>query len=130
MPSFNKRSLEKLRSAHPDLQRLFLAVIAETDCTILCGHRGKEEQQGAYQDGLSKLQWPDSKHNKLPSLAVDASPYPIDWKNTERFLVFGRQVLAKANELGLKIRWGADWDMDGDTTDQRFMDLVHFELAP
>ena len=128
MPSFSKRSMSKLMTAHPDLQRLFLAVVKEHDCTILCGHRNKEEQQGAYQDGLSMLQWDDSLHNKVPSRAIDASPYPIDWRNTERFIVYARHVLAKAKELGISIRWGGDWDGDGDMTDQRFMDLVHFEL--
>ena len=28
----------------------------------------------------------------------------------------------------LKIRWGGDWDMDTQTKDNKFDDLVHFEL--
>jgi hypothetical protein len=27
------------------------------------------------------------------------------------------------------LRWGADWDMDGDTSDERFIDRPHNELA-
>jgi len=30
--------------------------------------------------------------------------------------------------MGLKIRWGGDWDMDTQTKDNKFDDLVHFEL--
>jgi len=28
----------------------------------------------------------------------------------------------------MKIRWGGDWDMDTQTKDNKFDDLVHFEL--
>ncbi len=128
MPSFSRRSLAKLNTAHPELQRLFLAVIIEHDCTILCGHRNKEDQDGAFADGMSLLQFPHSKHNSLPSMAVDAAPYPIDWKDTKRFIAFGFAVNAIAKKLGISIRWGGDWDGDGDLKDQRFMDLVHFEI--
>jgi hypothetical protein len=31
--------------------------------------------------------------------------------------------------VGVMIRWGGNWDMDGEPiTDQDFQDLVHFEL--
>jgi len=36
------------------------------------------------------------------------------------------RVYAYAN--GLRLRWGGDWDMDGDLTDQTFDDLFHLEL--
>jgi len=30
--------------------------------------------------------------------------------------------------MGFKIRWGGDWDMDTHTKDNKFDDLVHFEM--
>jgi peptidoglycan L-alanyl-D-glutamate endopeptidase CwlK len=36
--------------------------------------------------------------------------------------------LGVASQMGLKIRWGGDWDMDTQTKDNKFDDLVHFEL--
>jgi hypothetical protein len=30
--------------------------------------------------------------------------------------------------MGIKIRWGGDWDMDTETKDNNFDDLVHFEI--
>jgi peptidoglycan L-alanyl-D-glutamate endopeptidase CwlK len=30
--------------------------------------------------------------------------------------------------MGIKIRWGGDWDSDGDINDNRFDDLVHVEI--
>ena len=33
-----------------------------------------------------------------------------------------------ASQMGIKIRWGGDWDRDTDLSDNRFNDLPHFEL--
>jgi peptidoglycan L-alanyl-D-glutamate endopeptidase CwlK len=134
MPQFGPRSLERLNTCHPDLQRVMRAAIASgPDFSIICGHRGKAEQDEACAKGLSKTPFPTSKHNAVPSLAVDIAPYPIDWKDEARFVALARHVLAVAAELGVKLRWGGDWDGDGMTrsegdTDERFVDLPHFEL--
>ena len=41
MASFGRQSLARLSSCDERLQRVFLAVVAGWDCTILEGHRGK-----------------------------------------------------------------------------------------
>ena len=64
-----------------------------------------------------------------PSMAVDVAPCPIDWEDTKRFYHFGGYVKAWAHALDIKIIWGGDWDSDNDFRDQRFHDLVHFELS-
>ena len=74
MPLFSQTSKARLSTAHPDLQRLFNEVVKHWDCTIVCGHRGKEEQDKAFAEGKSKVKWPNGRHNKLPSLAVDVMP--------------------------------------------------------
>jgi peptidoglycan L-alanyl-D-glutamate endopeptidase CwlK len=33
-----------------------------------------------------------------------------------------------AAKMGIKIRWGGDWDRDEELHDQTFFDLPHFEL--
>ncbi|WP_232367585.1 M15 family metallopeptidase domain-containing protein [Alteromonas pelagimontana] len=38
-----------------------------------------------------------------------------------------RQLYAEGKITHL-VRWGGDWDMDGQTLDQKFNDLPHFEL--
>ena len=127
---FSRRSKERLSTAHPKLQELFNEVIKHIDCTILCGHRDKEEQNAAFDAGRSKLRWPRGNHNALPSNAIDASPYPIDWNDYKRFYFFAGRVIGIADSMGLDVRWGGDWDSDNDFDDQRFNDLVHFELRP
>lgn len=99
------------------------------DCTVIQGHRGQEEQDQAYRTGRSQVKWPHGKHNASPSLAADVAPYPIDWRDIRRFDHFAGFVKGVAAEMGLTIRWGGDWDSDHDLKDQRFNDLVHFELV-
>lgn len=128
MPSFGARSSRRLGRCHIDLQRLLQKVVKVYDCTILAGHRSMRDQNKAFNEGKSKLRYPDGKHNALPSLAVDVAPYPVDWDNEGRFRHFAGYVQGMANEMGLVIRWGGDWDSDFDMEDQTFNDLVHFEL--
>ncbi|MEM6683544.1 MAG: M15 family peptidase [Pseudomonadota bacterium] len=128
MPQFSQRSLDRLATCHADLQAVFHAVIRQVDCTILEGHRTKQGQDAAFAAGKSKLRWPDGKHNTLPSRAVDAAPWPIDWQDRDRFHLFGGIVLGIAHSQGVALRWGGDWDGDFVLRDNRFDDLVHFEL--
>lgn len=129
MPKFGKTSRKRLESCHPDLQRLFNEVIKHFDCTVLCGERTKEEQDEAYRTGMSTVKYPNSKHNNSPSTAVDVAPYPIAWKDTDRFYYFAGIVKGIAFGMGINIRWGGDWDSDTDLHDQIFMDLPHYEVV-
>lgn len=129
MPKFGAQSLKHLQEAHPELQRLFHEVIKVVDCSVIEGFRSKEEQDKAFYAGKSKVKWPNSKHNNTPSLAVDVAPYPIDWNDTAKFYYFAGIVLGIASQLGIKIRFGGDWDRDHSLHDQAFFDLVHFELV-
>lgn len=128
MATFSKKSLDKLSTCHPDLQKLFQEVVKHYDCTILCGYRSQKDQEQALKEGNSKLGWPNSPHNKSPSLAVDVVPCPIDWNNTKAFYHFAGFVRATALQMGINLVWGGDWDSDFDLIDQKFNDLPHFEI--
>ena len=128
MPRFGSRSKSRLSTCDDRLQDLFKQVVKGFDCTVIEGHRGKEKQNAAYAKGNSKLKYPKGKLNKMPSIAVDVAPYPVDWSDRDRFHYFGGYVLGIAKQMGLNIRWGGDWDMDTQTKDNRFDDLVHFEI--
>lgn len=133
MANFGSRSRTNLSQAHPDLQKLFNEVIKHYDCAVICGRRDEEDQNKAYGEGRSKLQYPQSKHNKTPSLAVDVVPWfknkpHIRWNDKEKFYEFGGFVQGVAAALWINIRWGGNWDMDDELKDQSFFDLPHFEL--
>lgn len=125
---FSDSSKAKLETCHPDLQKLFGEVIKNYDCTIICGHRNKAEQNEAFMKGYSKLKYPDSKHNSFPSKAIDVMPYPINWNDKSRHLHFAGYVQAVADQLGIKIRWGGNFDGDRNL-DNGFLDRPHFELV-
>ncbi len=131
---YGRTSMARLKTCHTDIQKVMNEVIKVMDVSILEGFRTEEKQQMAYAQGKSKVQYPDSKHNKIPSMAVDAAPYPIDWMNSERFyllvgLVKGMsQILYDRGEISHLIRSGGDWDNDGEITDNKWNDLPHFEL--
>jgi len=128
-PKFGKRSTENLNTCDERLQKIMQAVIdAGYDCSILEGYRGQYLQDKYFHEGKSKLKFPQGKHNTLPSLAVDVAPYPIDWKDTERFRLFAGIVIGIAAAQGVKLRWGGDWDGDLTNKDQSFHDLPHFEI--
>ena len=128
MPYFGKSSKKRLSTCDDRLQKVFNEVIEHVDCSVLCGHRGKDDQDKAYKEGKSKAKYPNGRHNRQPSLAVDVSPYPIDWDDLERQTLFAGFVLGIAKQMGIDLIWGNDWDGDFETKDTGLKDYPHFEL--
>jgi peptidoglycan L-alanyl-D-glutamate endopeptidase CwlK len=138
MPHFSEISEKRLSTCHRDLQVLFRHVIQDYDCTIVCGNRGEEEQNQAFAEGKSKLQYPKSKHNSFPSKAVDAAPFEvnkIDWSKSQMMYFAGyvkgvADRLFRIGTMSHRIRLGADWNGNNDIDDETFPDAPHFELVP
>lgn len=129
MPHFSPRSLDMLNTCHPKLQAVCKQVIRFFDFTVIEGHRGASVQNRLHRMGKSKLQFPDSKHNRLPSMAVDLAPCPIDWADEQRFIYLAGIMKGTAIQMGITLRWGGDWDGDTQLKDNRFNDYPHFELV-
>jgi peptidoglycan L-alanyl-D-glutamate endopeptidase CwlK len=128
MPHFSSLSAKRLATCDPRLQELLFAAIKERDFTVLCGHRTEEEQEDAVRRKTSTKHWPDSLHNQMPSKAVDIAPYPVDWNDTARFARLVGYIERIAEGMNIPIRWGGDWDQDGRTADEKFIDMPHLEL--
>jgi hypothetical protein len=124
----DEKSKQVLRECHPDLINVFELVAMDFPCKVTEGFRDEARQKMLFDKGLSHLTFPNSRHNKQPSEAVDAYPIPIDWKDRERFVLFAGFVLGVAATKGIKLKWGGDWDMDFQVKDNNFDDLGHFEL--
>lgn len=121
MPRFSLRSIENLATCSADIQLVLEIAIKQTDFTVLCGHRNQEDQQAALEKGASQVGWPNSRHNSLPSEAVDIAPWPIEWTNYERFYYLAGVILTIARMIGVELEWGGHWT--------NFKDFVHFQLA-
>lgn len=132
MAKFSAYSLNQLSTCDPRIQRICNEAIKYFDFKVNEGHRGKADQDEAVATGASKTPWPTSKHNSYPSRAVDIVPYPIDWTDAEkphlRFAFMMGVIKVCADQLGIKIRFGMDWNRNLDPRDEDFIDLPHFEL--
>ena len=129
MPKFGTRSRNSLHSCDDRLKKVFNEVIKTVDCSVLEGHRDKDRQNKLYKEGKTKVRYPNGRHNKLPSMACDVVPYPIDWNDRERFHLFAGFVLGIANQMGINLRWGGDWNQNWEVDDNKFDDFPHFELV-
>lgn len=94
------------------------------------------------QPGLSKVTWVghalSSNHRKKADgkgHAVDMYPYPVslvlqgkskDWEPL--FDQMAKDMFTAAKDVGVAIRWGADWDLDNMPRERGETDNPHFEL--
>lgn len=150
-----KRSNAALEGVHPDLQRIVRRAIQLTkqDFMVCEGLRTQERQYELYaqgrtvaelrragvptrilaQPGKPKVTWVlKSNHMAKPDglgHAVDLVPYPVDWTDLRKFDAIKDAMFAAAKELGLRLRWGADWDSDGRPREKGETDNPHFELV-
>ena len=132
--AFGSRSIARLQTCHPLLQTLMQRVIKRGDLpfdlTILCGHRNQADQDAAFRGGASKLRWPNSKHNSMPSRAVDLAPWvggqvSWDWTHYNKLAPLIKDEWGKMVAEGLtgdtKLAWGGDW--------RNFPDGPHWQLS-
>lgn len=133
---FSSTSLAALSKCHPHLQAIAQAAIREIDFKVLDSTRGRDAQERAFSGGFSKVHFGKSAHNYVPAIAFDLFPAPYDWKNKQAFIRLSEVILPLPKKLKLKglddkplkLRWGGDWNMDGDIRDG--WDMPHFELHP
>lgn len=136
--SFSQHSMDQRATLHPDLQLICDHLIEIHDFKIQEGHRPKELQDKALAEGRSKVKWPDGKHNKTPSEAMDLLPFVngrfIGWDKPRQWAYFGglalgiAETLRRMGEIEHGLRWGHDFDQDDDLLNQKFIDAPHFEI--
>lgn len=154
MNEYSIKSVNNLDTCDGQLIEWCKIILPGYDHSVDEGNRGESEQNEHFRMGRSQLEWPDSKHNIFPSHAVHLKPYPMNWDlilAMDAILrsgqILSRQILQRAfreyakfyhfagyakriaKELDLSVRWGGDWDSDNDFNDQRFHDLLHWELV-
>ena len=121
MPSFGPRSQKNLNTCEEEIQDVLNEAIKHYDFSVIDGHRDMETQNRYFNEGVSTLRWPNSRHNTYPSRAVDVIPYPGGFENDdEEFYKMATHILSAASKLGVRLRWGGHW--------KNFKDMPHFEL--
>lgn len=132
-------SRKNLEGLHPNLVAVVTRAIQLTtqDFSVTCGVRTLAEQKELYAQGRTKpgqiVTW-TLKSRHLPAAdglgrAVDLAPYPIDWNDLSKFDAIAKAMFDASKELGIPIRWGANWDQDGNPRERGETDSPHFELV-
>lgn len=124
MYKFGKRSRKRLKGVDSRLVNVLNELIKIMDVTVIEGLRSAERQEELLAQGATKVKY--SKH--MEGKAVDICPYPIDWDDRDRFHYMGGMIRGIAKQLNVNVRWGGDWDSDGEVKDNNFDDLVHIEI--
>lgn len=119
--------------SHPDIvefERRFVARCRKMGIPMFahCFVRSAAEQNKLFATGMSNARAWESPHQY--GLAVDiihgTKAWDLSRKQWGMLYHIGMEVAA---QMGVKLRCGHDWDGDGDLTDQRLWDPVHWELA-
>lgn len=149
MYTFGQVSNDRLNTCHPDLQLIMRRALrySDVDFGIAEGHRSVERQKELYAQGRTKpgsiVTWIDGvtklgKHNIKPSMAVDIFAFiegKAVWHGETISYLMGiikatSEVLLEEGLISHKLRWGGNWDMDGEIlTDQTADDRPHVELV-
>ena len=148
----SERSLNNLEGVDERLVKIVKRAIevTEQDFIVIEGLRTREQMMINYGKGRTasqlavhgipasyakpkeaKVTWLSnpfsSKHGK--GLAVDIVPNPVDWSDVSKFDKIAKAMFKASSELGYNtLRWGADWDDDGNFREKGETDSPHFEL--
>lgn len=119
---FSNASLKKLGEVHPDLQKVTKRALelSKYDFTIVQGLRTVAQSAENIKNGTSFLKNPESSKH-IRGLAIDFAPYvngKINWDDREIFWSIVGAFKQAGSELGVKLRFGADWNNSGDYRDE------------
>ena len=138
MFKYSKKSNEKIELLINDLKLVCRHSIRHSpvDWGILETLRAIERQLELYRTGKSKVKKGKHQPNKDGlSRAFDIVCYKgrkITWDKSYYYIAAGciktsASVLKEQGLISCDIRWGGDWNSDGDLSNQSFNDLGHFE---
>jgi peptidoglycan L-alanyl-D-glutamate endopeptidase CwlK len=132
--TLSDRSLQRMTGVNPKLINLALLAIKRTPIdfgiAFMGGLRTPEEQNQLFKDGYSKCDGYTKISKHQSGEAIDVNVF-VDSKvveNKEMLCVIAGVMFSCASELNIKLRWGLDWNGNGDIRDNKFNDMYHFEI--
>lgn len=75
MPRWGRSSNKVIDTCDPRLRYILDEHIKTVDSSAVWGYRGEDDQNEMFRTNVSKVKYPNSKHNVKPSLAIDIVPY-------------------------------------------------------
>ena len=136
MFKLSRRSYDRLTGVDPRLIYLCEQAIKTTKVDFgiayLGGRRTAEQQKQIFDEGFSKKDGYVKLSKHQSGQAFDFIPFVNGRvvENPWNYAMIVSAILIKADELGLKVRSGTNWDMDYEfLTDQNFQDYGHIEIV-
>lgn len=142
MPELEALSTERLKGVNPKLVETVkqAAKASPFPIRITEGLRSSARQNQLYAQGRTKpgkiVTWTRNSKHMIQAdgtgHAVDLVPLidgAIPWSDKARFRVIRDLMMAAAEDVGVNVRWGADWNRDGVPWQRGEYDGPHFELV-
>lgn len=129
---FSQRSENNLKGVNANLVKVVRRAleITSVDFTVIEGVRTLARQEQLYAQGRTapgKIVTWTMKSKHIDGNAVDLLPV-TGWVNLSSFKAVSKAMFQAANELGVKIIWGADWNGNG-IQEKGETDSPHFEIS-
>ncbi len=110
-----------MKNIHDSLSVLVNEVSKRIGFKIICGYRGKSDQEKAFKSGNSKAKFGQSPHNYMPALAIDVIPKPFKgWNDYDGFNRVLEEFIKVSKEKNIEITLGRDF--------KTIKDYPHIEL--
>lgn len=143
--TWNERSKQQRATLVASLRLLMddALRLSQVPFQLVQGARSIEQQQAYFDAGKSKINpkayadrnklYADAKHVTGPGMplaravdiVIDVKGKPYD---TAHLCYVAGVVMCVARMRGMTIRWGGNFDRDGEILEQSFDDLPHFEV--
>jgi peptidoglycan L-alanyl-D-glutamate endopeptidase CwlK len=129
------RSLERMSGLNPKLINIVLLAIKRTPIDFgvawMGGMRTPQQQKELFDQGFSKCDGYKKLSKHQSGNAVDLNVFVGSKmvENKEMLCVIAGVMFSCASELNTELRWGLDWNKNGDIRDNTFNDQYHFELV-
>lgn len=142
MPELEALSNERLKGVNPKLVEVVkqAAKASPFAIRVIEGLRSAARQNQLYAQGRTKpgkiVTWTRNSKHMIQSdgtgHAVDLAPLingAIPWNDKARFRLINDLMQAAADDVGIAVRWGADWNRNGVPWQKGEYDGPHFEVA-
>lgn len=120
-----RTSKKRLSTCCEGWQEIMVSAANDLECPcdfgIVCGGRGEEAQNKAYNEKKSNCKWGESDHNVLRgddpwSLGIDIAPYDADardyvWEDELLYAALASHIMKHAAKLGYAIEWGGRYKL-------------------
>lgn len=123
------KSLDCLKTCHPDIVRLFVMVEKDFPLTVLGGYYNGQGHEGYLQEGGWPFWYGCAERLKHPSTAVLVAPR-YHWSGTELryYFILHGVVTVHANQQNLEFEWSGLKLGKRDNTDKMMTKLCLYKL--